>query len=569
MSKIISGVLLSIFVSCHAHSQHSETGVSNVEVTRQGVIYVVAENETLSSISQKFTGQTNHWRAIGSTNQIQNDRTIPIGKKLLIPFALLSPVSAYAKIKSCFGQVSIRSRDGSFHNAKAGEMLREGDTLTTLSDGFISLALDDGTQFTLPPNSAVTLKLLRTVPYINSPRTELLLQKGRVKSQVTPFVTPESRYEVQSPLAVSGVRGTRFRVQYNDRRQLNEVIEGKVAVNANGKTAANKSARLVPHGFGAIVENGRVGKPIALLSMPTVADGYQNQQRLPIQFFLSHPSASAFRITISTDAAGILDIAEARANSVDGKATAKLENLEDGEYFMHYSAVDGNGLEGLSGTLRFRVNARPFPPFLLNPGAKFQAGKLAGKVSVPMQWSQADDATGYRIQISTDAAFTTDLIDQTITPDATQLIQYQSSLKSGTYYWRVATIVNDGKSEKQGPFGDTKRLEILDGQPAPAATVSETETHFSWSASVGQRFTFQLATSPSFAVPIKTIETAQSETTLTALQPGTYYARVRSIDDDGFIGAFSPPQKFEVPARWQTDYGSTLQSSGQPVGTGF
>jgi hypothetical protein len=44
---------------------------------------------------------------------------------------------------------------------------------------------------------------------------------------------------------------------------------------------------------------------------------------------------------------------------------------------------------------------------------------------------------------------------------------------------------------------------------------------------------------------------------------------VRSTDADGFVGAFSPPQKFTIPVVWGTQYGGPLRSLGNAVDTGY
>lgn len=103
MLRTIVSAFLLIAVSSYAYAD-------NISVTRDGVIYSVSQHETLSSISQKFTGHIKNWRAIGLKNQIENDRTIPIGRKVLIPTRLLTPVSAFARIKSFFGDVVIQQR---------------------------------------------------------------------------------------------------------------------------------------------------------------------------------------------------------------------------------------------------------------------------------------------------------------------------------------------------------------------------------------------------------------------------------------------------------------------------
>ncbi|MBX9799554.1 MAG: FecR domain-containing protein [Burkholderiaceae bacterium] len=559
MLRTIASAFLLIAIS-------SSASADNISVTRDGVVYSVSQHETLSSISQKFTGHVKNWRAIGQTNQIENDRTIPIGRKVLIPARLLTPVSTFARIKSFFGDVVIRGHDGNAIEAKIDALLKEGDTLTTMANSFISLMLDDGTQFTLPPNSVVSLRLLRATQYVETPRTQLYLQKGRVESQVTPLNNrPDGKFEVISPLAVSGVRGTNFRVNVDDKRVLNEVLEGKVAVAQN--TALNKpSKQLVAAGYGTVVENGRVSKPVALLTAPVLQDGYQQQIRLPIQFPLSHASAAAFRVIVSTDAAGRNNIAETSIRSNNGKAVAKLENLEDGAYFVRTSALDAAGLEGIPTIQAFRVDARPFPPFLLQPGAKFQGQLQNERIPVTMKWSLAEGIKDYRLQVASDARFQGIIFDRTADTGADEMTV---PLARGNYYWRVASILRSGNTPKQGPFGDAKPLAVIPGLDAPSASIGQKEIQFSWSAEPGQRFTFQVAATPDFKTLLNNIESSKAEVAIPRPEAGTYYARVRSTDDDGFVGAFSPAQKFSVPLQWRTEYDAPLESQGQPLGTSY
>ncbi|MNR78021.1 FecR protein [compost metagenome] len=556
MLKTIVSALLLVTVSSSVYAE-------NVRVTRDGVVYSVSQHETLSSISQKFTGHIKNWRSIGQSNQIENDRTIPIGRQVLIPTRLLTPVSAFAQIKGYVGDISIRSLDGSNVEARIDALLKEGDTLTTMANSFISLMLDDGTQFTLPPNSIVSLRLLRATQHVETPRTQLYLQKGRVESHVTPFNKPESKYEVITPLAVSGVRGTNFRVNLDEQRVLNEVIEGKVAVAQS--TVKNKpSQQLIAAGYGTVVENGKVSKPVALLAAPALQDGYQQQIRLPIQFALTQPQASAFRVVVSTDAAGQNNIAETIVRSKDGQASAKLDNLEDGAYFVRVSALDALGLEGIPVTQAFRVDARPFPPFVLQPGAKHQGPDSKSGIPVSMKWSQTEGISNYRLQVAHDAGFNRIVLDQTT--DADQLLV---NLPASQYYWRLASIVPAAGKNKQGPFGDAQSLLVIAGLAAPTTQIAQKEVHFSWSASAGQRFNFQISSTPDFAQLLHNIETDKAEAAVARPEAGTYYARVRSTDDDGFVGVYSPAQKFSIPLQWRSEYDVPLESQGQALGSNY
>ena len=156
--------------------------------------------------------------------------------------------------------------------------------------------------------------------------------------------------------------------------------------------------------------------------------------------------------------------------------------------------------------------------------------------------------------------------DQTADTGADQMVV---PLASGNYYWRVASIIQSGSTSKQGPFGDAKPLNVSAGLDAPSASIGQKEIHFSWSAAPGQRFTFQVAAAPDFKTLLSNIESDKAEVVIPRPEAGTYYARVRSLDDDGFIGAFSPAQKFSVPLQWRTEYDAPLESQGQPLGTSY
>jgi hypothetical protein len=65
------------------------------------------------------------------------------------------------------------------------------------------------------------------------------LSEGKVESRVTSLSSNKGRFEVRSPLAVAGVRGTHFRVGINPDGTANEVLEGGVAVGTGNKSRTN------------------------------------------------------------------------------------------------------------------------------------------------------------------------------------------------------------------------------------------------------------------------------------------------------------------------------------------
>jgi len=567
VKKLSLSLALSLVFAMPAIAQEAN---NDVRVTPEGVWYTVSRDETLSEVAQRFTGSVRHWHAIGTANRIQNERKIPIGRTVLIPAALLTPVAAYAHIDSFSGGVIVRNQQGQTVEVKTGAQLQEGDTVTTMADSFISFILADGSRVTLPPRSTLNLRTLRTTEYLHSPRINLFLQQGRVESLVTPLTNADGRYEVHTPHAASSVRGTRFRVQYQEegQRTLDEVVEGKVAVQA-GHTANTKGMQLVSAGFGTVVENGRSTKPVPLLPAPEVSGHQALQQRLPIRFALEESGAAGFHIQVSTDVEGVHRIEEAHADAIDGKGEVRIADLPDGHYVAHINAVDKNGLGGMSRTFPFEVAARPFPPFLLAPAAHFQGNVPGTSVQVPVQWSLSGEARRYRLQITSeqDPDFTHPEYDQTV--DVEELNgQAIVTLTPGMHIWRVATI--DARNGHQGPFSDARQVDVIPGLAAPAATLDDKEMHFAWSASApGQHFVFQFAQTPDFSNLLHEIKTDTATATVPRPQPGTYHARVRSIDADGFSGPFSPSQEVVIPLQWQSGDGQPVQAQEQPLGSRF
>src|SRR3546814_3121055 len=66
----------------------------------------------------------------------------------------------------------------------------------------------------------------------------LRVQRGVVDSNVAPAGQGVGRFEVRTPVAVTGVRGTRFRVQAGAQGARSEVIEGSVRLQPHARDSA-------------------------------------------------------------------------------------------------------------------------------------------------------------------------------------------------------------------------------------------------------------------------------------------------------------------------------------------
>src|SRR5690606_25294347 len=139
---------------------------------------------------------------------------------------------------------------------------------------FATLRLPDGSLLHLEAGSRFVLERLREVEALRRRATVIRLDDGRVDATVSPQ-PPGSRFDVRTPLAVAGVRGTRFGVSFSARdiRMLSDVVEGRVAMTAPALAGELAMAA----GEGAVVARAgapprlRPLLPAAALSVPEAA----------------------------------------------------------------------------------------------------------------------------------------------------------------------------------------------------------------------------------------------------------------------------------------------------------
>lgn len=130
-----------------------------------------------------------------------------------------------------------------------GQALFEGDALETLAGSKVAFAWNNGNEVILPQNSKLVLRA-----YINDQNTKKTLMdliKGQVRSQVKEKLTLQTdSYEVRTPTAVAGVRGTDFIVEYSDSDRLVtsvQTVTGAVVLASRDK----EQEVSIPAGYGS------------------------------------------------------------------------------------------------------------------------------------------------------------------------------------------------------------------------------------------------------------------------------------------------------------------------------
>ncbi len=142
-----------------------------------------------------------------------------------------------AAVSDLHGDVKLKPRgEQAFYPLAGRQYVKEGDVIRT-GEGTVTLNWVDGTRVKLGP--ATTLTVLRC--HINTATdaavTTFWLDTGRVWVRILRKLNPRSKFEVRTPTATAGVRGTVFSVEVQPGGATRiGVLEGAVQVRADGRT---------------------------------------------------------------------------------------------------------------------------------------------------------------------------------------------------------------------------------------------------------------------------------------------------------------------------------------------
>lgn len=156
---------------------------------------------------------------------------------------------ANAKILNLGGTVTMHKIDNaaSAKAIKVGDILTQGDVITTGAQSTVKIAFSNGSIIDLDPNSQIELQIVKQKAYQGQKHyqqldrdpsesiTLLSMNYGSLFGHIKKL-TDTSKFNVSTPLGVSIVRGTRFRVSFsfdtltNNFRYVTNNIDGIVEV---------------------------------------------------------------------------------------------------------------------------------------------------------------------------------------------------------------------------------------------------------------------------------------------------------------------------------------------------
>ncbi len=420
MMKSIGILITAVLAGITAETCAAETMPASAPVDI--VSYQLKQGESLYTVGEQFFSPRSAYETVRRLNHIANPRAIAPGTLISVPRRYLKTKMLEAQIMSFRGDVIVELAGASVKPG-VGTSISEGMTLQTGDNGFLTFGLSNGSRITLPSRSRIKILQMRQVLLTSSVDFDFALDSGRAEATVAPLKGKDDRFRLRTPIAVSAVRGTRFRIAYDslDRPSLTEVTEGGVAVNASD-TKKTASASLVPAGFGASASASGSIATEPLLAAPEVQKPGRLQKDVLVNIDLA-PVAQArgYHVQLAADA-GFVDMVAAKRSE---SPSVQFENIADGSYFVRAMAIAPSGLEGLTETYSMRrqlsvVGGSAAP---LEPGT-YQFKWLA----------QGDGKHSFRFQLLRDPKDTVPLVDE-VGLETTAIVL--KNLAPGSYFWRI------------------------------------------------------------------------------------------------------------------------------------
>lgn len=208
-----------------------------------------------------------------------------VGAVILQSVLILQRVAAVRDVE---GQVVVKARGHDNFEPIAGkDRIYAGDTVKTSADGQVALEWLDGTRLVIGPDTLLTVLKCHSNKSNDTETSVFKLDAGSIWIRIIKVLSQKSKFEITTPTATAGVRGTIFAVHVAlDGETKVSVFEGQVAV-----TGGDRSQQVNPNTVATVageitaiqdfdeqekltwLEHQNVAEPVLRIEAP--ADGYQ------------------------------------------------------------------------------------------------------------------------------------------------------------------------------------------------------------------------------------------------------------------------------------------------------
>ena len=396
--------------------------------------HVMRAGDTLHGLAARWLVRPAAAVEVQRINRIVHDRRIPVGTPIRIPRRLLKSEPVAVRIAAFSGPVTHGS-GARMVPASVGVVLPEGSELATGAGGFVTLATPDGSRLSLPSNSRVRLAASRRYLIDGVVDFDVEVLSGKAEATAAPQ-KPGNSFRLRTPVAVTAVRGTGFRVGWTGEQgtSLTEVTEGEVGVSTPAASLG------LPAGFGVAARAGEGLSRETLLPAPDAVDPGKVQTEERLRFALKPVTGAAgYRVRIGRDAGMIDVLAEASGSEPE----IDLPGIGNGTFFLSATATAQSGLEGLAQAWSFRRQRL---------GVAADAGASAIPGGLRFNWlASGEGRMTHRFQLFPASEGAGALVDR---PGLAEPGLTLANLAPGAYRWRVGvtSVTPEGAAEVWTPF---------------------------------------------------------------------------------------------------------------------
>ncbi|MBX3653412.1 MAG: FecR domain-containing protein [Ramlibacter sp.] len=414
--------------------------------------YVVKPSDKLIRLARELLVRPEAWAEVARFNKMKDPNFIKPGQQINIPLSLLKFEPASARIISTAGDVRLGGTA-----ATVGMAVPEGGRLQTAANSSAIVELGDGSRVKLLPNTLAEVVSNRGYAmrdasasgsttwfsgFIRLGLGALETLAARIQHRATPL-------QIETPTSLVGVRGTQFRVAFDDPGSKNartEVMEGKVRAD----NPAQQSGADLPGGTGAVINPAeREVRVVKLLPAPDLATVPAELTRpvtaLPMPTLAG---ATAYRVQVASDEQFARIVRDLKVTT----ASVDLASLDNARWYTRVRGIDAQGLEGfdavklitLKAPTRWRVTSSALS---VGPNGQSRLTWTGEQAS-----GQPLAAPRYSAELASDEGFGNVLSRF----ESTEPQMTLGELKPGVYYLRLHATLADGHTLDTGVY----RLDI-------------------------------------------------------------------------------------------------------------
>jgi hypothetical protein len=171
---------------------------------------------------------------------------------------------------------------------------------------------------------------------------------------------------------------------------------------------------------------------------------------------------------------------------------------------------------------------------------------------VTLRWTHNPDAATFVVEVARDAKFTQlAMSDERVRGETATFHPADSAFGAadGLYWWRVQSVAADGR---HGAWSEPQALVLRPTPRAPLGQLSPdgAAIELRWGGRPEDRAEAELAADSAFQQVVVRGEFETPGARLARPAAGTWFARYRYVEPDGFKTAWSPPVRIEVEGSW-------------------